>query len=81
MVTYIPRPEWLPLYTMASGTSMATPHVSGTIALMEEANGALGPDRIKSLLRKTATPMPRYEEYDAGYLDAYEAVSKAKSLR
>jgi len=80
--TYIP-PQFLPYYTTASGTSMATPHVSGTIALMEEANPALTPDQAKQFLVETATPMPGYEEFEvgAGYLNAYEAVTQAAQSR
>src|SRR6266403_229714 len=67
-------------YAAASGTSMATPHVSGTVALMLEANPALTPDQVKSALELTATPMPGYQPYEvgAGYLNAYEAVSAVR---
>jgi serine protease AprX len=70
-------------YAGASGTSMATPHVSGTVALMVEANPALRPDQIKSLLEGTASAMPGYAEYEAGagYLNAYAAVTAAQQLR
>ena len=69
-------------YAAASGTSMATPHVSGTVALMLEANPALTPDQIKSTLAASATPMPRYQVYEvgAGYLNAYQAVTMALGL-
>jgi len=65
-------------YAAASGTSMATPHVSGAVALMLEANPALTPDQVKSALEETATPMA-YEQYQvgAGYLNAYGAVVEA----
>jgi serine protease AprX len=63
-------------YMIVSGTSQATPHVSGTIALMLEANPALTPDQVKAILRSSATPMPGYAEYQvgAGYLNAYQAL-------
>lgn len=69
-------------YWTASGTSMAAPHVSGTVALMLEANPALMPDQIKSVLEVTAIPMPYAEhEVGAGYVNAYAAVSTALTLR
>jgi len=66
-------------YAVASGTSMATPHVSGTAALMLEANPGLTPDQVKALLESSATPMSGYALYEvgAGYLNAYDAVTQA----
>lgn len=67
-------------YTTLSGTSMATPHVSGVAALLEEADASLGPDEIKSILEDTASPMlDRYEyhEIGTGYLNAFDAVNVA----
>ena len=63
-------------YVKASGTSMATPHVSGVVALMLEANPALTPDQVKTTLQTSATPMPGYQQHEvgAGYLNAYQAV-------
>jgi serine protease AprX len=77
------RPEWLPYYTCISGTSMATPHVSGVVALMAQANPALTPVDITAVLRTSATPMPGYQPYQvgAGYLDAFAATSMAMKTR
>ena len=41
-------------YYMLSGTSMATPVVSGAVALMLQQNSALTPDQVKARLMKTA---------------------------
>ncbi|MCF6136446.1 S8 family serine peptidase [Pseudalkalibacillus berkeleyi] len=69
----------LPYYTLMSGTSMATPHVAGIVALMLEANQNLTPDEIKTILQDTATNMPGYEAWEvgAGYVNAYNAVDQA----
>jgi len=63
-------------YAAASGTSMATPHVAGAVALLLEANPALTPDEVKAALEATATPMPGLQRHEAGagYLNAFEAV-------
>lgn len=73
------QPAYLPYYTMMSGTSMATPHVAGIVALLLEANPRLSPDEVKQILQETATNMPGYESWEvgAGYVNAYTAVDKA----
>ncbi|MFC0273049.1 S8 family serine peptidase [Metabacillus herbersteinensis] len=70
------EPAYLPHYTTSSGTSMATPHVAGIVALLLEADPTLSPEEIKDLLQKTATNMPGYEEWEvgAGYVNAYTAI-------
>ncbi len=70
-----------PYYTCASGTSMASPHVAGVVALMQEAaGGSLTPDRIASVLTQTARPLPGYAlwEVGAGYVDALAAVNAVR---
>jgi Subtilisin-like serine proteases len=68
----------IPFYTQISGTSMATPFVAGTVALMLDADPTLTPDQIRSILTETASRMPGYEDFEvgAGYLNAYAAVDK-----
>lgn len=68
-------PTWTPSYTKMSGTSMATPHVSGAAALLFSSNPDLSPDQVIDLLLSTADPMPGHllSEVGYGYLDVYEA--------
>lgn len=68
-------PAYIPYYTTMSGTSMATPHVAGIVALLFEANPALTPADIKSILVATANPMAGRAPFEvgAGHVDAYEA--------
>jgi serine protease AprX len=64
-------------YTCASGTSMASPHVAGVIALLEEASGGrLTPDQAYNALIRTARPMLGYSQWEvgSGYVDALAAV-------
>jgi serine protease AprX len=71
-------------YTCSSGTSMASPHVAGVVALMEEASGGrLTPDQALSILQATARPLPGFAgwEVGSGYVDAYAAVQQARLLR
>jgi serine protease AprX len=70
------EPAYLPFYTTMSGTSMATPHVAGIVALLLEAEPTLSPDEIKQILEDTATNMPGYETWEvgAGYVNAYAAL-------
>jgi len=70
-----------PFYTCASGTSMATPHIAGVVALMQEAaGGTLTPDQVIAALTSTARPLPGYATWEvgAGFVDAYAAVMKVK---
>jgi serine protease AprX len=70
------EPAYLPYYTTMSGTSMATPHVAGIVALLLEAEPTLSPDKVKDTLEQTATNMPGYETWEvgAGYVNAYAAL-------
>ena len=71
-------PAYLPFYTEISGTSMATPHVAGLVALMLDADPTLNPDDVKQIIQQTATPMPGRADYEvgAGYVNDYAAVDK-----
>ncbi|MCA1032048.1 S8 family serine peptidase [Bacillus timonensis] len=72
-------PAHVPFYTHMSGTSMATPHVAGVVALLLEANPLLSPEEVKQILMQTATNMPGYESWEvgAGYVNAYAAIDAA----
>lgn len=65
-----------PSYGDLSGTSMAAPHVAGTIALMKERNPGLGVEAIRTTLRNTGTNVSGYRKVDAAA--AARAVPRAK---
>lgn len=69
---------YIPFYTQISGTSMATPFIAGTVALMLDADPTLSPDQVKTILTETASRMPGYEDFEvgAGYVNVYAAVDK-----
>jgi PKD repeat protein/subtilisin family serine protease len=67
-------------YVSMSGTSMASPHVNGVIALIRQANPNLGVDQIKQIIYDTAYdlgPSGEDNSYGWGMIDAYEAVMMA----
>jgi subtilisin family serine protease len=69
-------------YEYWRGTSMATPHVSGTAALVLSANPTLSPADVRYVLRETArtpagAPDDRITRYGNGVVDAGAAVDAA----
>jgi serine protease AprX len=66
-------------YMSLSGTSMAAPVVTGTVALMLQANPALTPNAVKAILQFTAQTYAGYDPLTqgAGFLNADGAVSLA----
>ncbi len=45
-------------YVYFQGTSMSAPHVTGTVALLFEANPAMTPDEAETILKNTARALP-----------------------
>lgn len=67
-------------YTQMSGTSMATPHVAGAVALMIEANPNLTPEQMKDIVMRAAIDRGATgfdNVYGMGFLDAFNAVQMA----
>jgi serine protease len=74
-------------YGGMAGTSQATPHVAGTVALMLAATRAASlptptPAQVRSMLLATARPFPSTPDHPigAGIVDAYAAVNKALGI-
>lgn len=70
-------------HASGAGTSFAAPVVSGVVAMMLQVSPGLSPDRIKSIISRTATrdqfttANPDSSLWGAGKLNAYAAVKEA----
>ena len=64
-------------YCLKSGTSMATPCVAGTIALMLSKDHELTPAQMDEILERTAIPLSAHKSNDfgSGRIDAFAAVN------
>lgn len=72
-----------PLQSRMSGTSMAAPHVTGTIALMyAAAPRPLTIDEVRALLTASVDPVPEAQRHrlGAGYLNTVRAVEAAANV-
>ena len=74
------RPTAFLPYLSLSGTSMAAPVVSGTIALMLQANPSLTPNQIKAILQYTSEVRASSDPLTqgAGFLNAKGAIELAR---
>jgi subtilisin family serine protease len=69
-------------YQWLSGTSMATPHVSGTVNLMKALDPGLAPDEIKLILQATAVDLgdPGFDDQSGfGRIDAHAALLQVQA--
>ena len=70
-------------YTTMSGTSMATPHIAGCMALLLDANPNLTNAQMDSLLEMTSVDLGtagKDNYYGAGRVDIYQAVLAALEM-
>ncbi|NDI34810.1 S8 family peptidase [Chengkuizengella sediminis] len=69
-------------YVELNGTSMATSHVSGIIALMLSINPNLSPVKIKTILKKTGTPISSSnKKITPKEINAVRAVKAVKKIK
>ena len=72
-------------FSMLAGTSMATPHVSGVLALLKSLRPSLTPDQLASVVSNSARPFPAgsycasRSDCGAGMLDATRAVASVNA--
>ena len=73
------RPSPKPGYVVSQGTSFASPHIVGVVALMKQADSSLSPAEVKEILQATARTMaPAFgpEDRGAGFVDAKAALDE-----
>src|SRR5206468_5565766 len=63
----VPAPEGT--YQLTTGTSVATAHISGIVALLLERNPQLKPDEIRKILTGSAKRLGPNNEFGAGLVD------------
>ncbi len=72
-----------PLYMAISGTSMSSPHVSGAVALMRQANPRLTGEVAEEILARTANDLGakgKDTSYGYGLIDVFKATKVATCL-
>ena len=70
-------------YSSFTGTSMASPHVNGVVALIREACPDLSVDEVKQIMYDTALDLGftgKDNDYGYGLVDAFEAVNLALTM-
>ncbi|WP_223637496.1 S8 family peptidase [Corallococcus sp. EGB] len=79
VLSTLPNSSNQPSYEWYQGTSMATPHVAGIVALMLAQDPTLTAAEVESILKETADTSSQCSEgCGAGLVDAYAAVLRAK---
>jgi subtilisin family serine protease len=71
----VPAPEGT--YQMTTGTSVATAHISGIVALLLERNPRLTPDEVRKILIASAKRLGAKNEFGAGLVDPVKALELA----
>ncbi|MCB9062305.1 MAG: S8 family serine peptidase [Halobacteriovoraceae bacterium] len=70
-------------YASYSGTSMATPHVSGVLGLFVSKFGRLPFDQVKEVMQKTSVPVATYKRktISGGRINAYNMLTNTRPVR
>jgi filamentous hemagglutinin family protein len=72
----VPAPEGS--YQLTTGTSVATAHISGIVALLLERNPRLTPDDVRRILTASAKRLGPNNEFGAGLVDPAKALRLAE---
>ncbi len=67
-------------YGLQQGTSMASPHVAGCVALILGANPNLSPKQVREIIASTATDIGNKDENGNGLINVEAAVEKAVTM-